>query len=201
MDCNPSYKDDRNSNLIPAYFIDSRIPFKTRNNGQPVPYQTTTPGIGRLSLCLRPLHHNLPCHRNLATLRNSTCQCTQCRKHTGSLTPHGITLPTSYFSPPFPANQTLKSYQVTPNSYRSFCSQCGSSLAFNEGKIGEEAEETEIYVGTLDEDVLKGEVGNILGKAKYHCWLKNAVDGVSDKFEEPMYEENMVGKEPMKKKE
>lgn len=133
--------------------------------------------------------------------QNSTCQCTMCRKFTGALLPQGISLPTSYISPPLPSNETYKSYQSSPTAYRSFCSNCGSSLAFNYNRC---PEVTEIYHGSLDEEVLCGkkvagaedgtiskregsDIGYDLCKARNHNWIDNSIKGITDKGEGNLY--------------
>jgi hypothetical protein len=127
--------------------------------------------------------------------RNSTCQCTRCRKTSGGLWVHGFTLPTSYFSPPLQSNPAFKSYQVSSETYWSWCADCGSRLCVNEGTIGNGGGgETYLYIGSLDESVLcgekgedgkrtGGEIGKILGKPLYHGWLDNAILGVTDTME------------------
>jgi hypothetical protein len=139
----------------------------------------------------------------LTPLSNTTCQCTQCRKFTGCLIPQNVTIPTSYITPSLSSYETYKSFESSPSAYRSFCSVCGSSLAFNEHAT---PHNTEIFLGSLDEDILCGEIiagqnpphearnsgdeheiqrgnaeaGEVLAKAKNHIWLDNAVRGVTD---------------------
>jgi hypothetical protein len=111
---------------------------------------------------------------------NTTCQCTQCRKFTGCLVPQNITIPTNYITPTLSSNATYKSFHSSPQAYRSFCSTCGSSIAFNEHAT---PDNTELFIGTFDEVNFCGEgaaVGEVLARAKNHIWMDNAVRGVTD---------------------
>jgi hypothetical protein len=72
---------------------------------------------------------------------------------------------------------TLKHYKSAPNTHRSFCGNCGSSLAFNDDQC---PENTEIYLGTIDEEFMKGDVGTELVGGASHIWMENAVPGVTD---------------------
>lgn len=53
---------------------------------------------------------------------------------------------------------------------------CGSSLTFNYV----DGDETEILVGSVDEDILRSEVGTQLCKSRHTEWCENAVKGVTD---------------------
>jgi hypothetical protein len=148
--------------------------------------------------------YNCPPHIHRLDLQlpqNATCQCTLCRKFTGALLPQAISIPTSYISPPLPSNRTYKSYHSSSFAYRSFCSNCGSSLAFN---YNGRPETTEIHLGSLDEEVLCGKKvsqaedgkvtkrdGSTLGydlcKARDHIWVENAIRGITDKLEGSLY--------------
>jgi hypothetical protein len=124
-----------------------------------------------------------------------------CRKFTGCILPQNLSIPTGYISPPLPSNKTYKSYSATASAYRSFCSNCGSSLAFN---YNDSPEVTELYIGSIDEDVLCGKkvgesedrkctkrdgsgLGYDLGKVQNHIWLENAIEGVTNKLEGGLY--------------
>ncbi|KAF1950787.1 hypothetical protein CC80DRAFT_528710 [Byssothecium circinans] len=136
---------------------------------------------------------------------NGICQCTMCRKHSGSLLPQNCRFPISNItpSPPFTptTHPTYKTYASGPDTERGFCSTCGSCLTFNdkrdEGVI-------EINLGAFDEDVLCGERdeekawedeygkhvprksegwGTVLGSPRYHIFCDNEIVGVTDGFD------------------
>src|ERR1700744_3346575 len=96
-----------------------------------------------------------PLSLNLMILKNVTCQCTMCRKFTGCVLPQNVSIPTSYIKPPLPSNKTYKAYASSPGAFRGFCSNCGSSLTFNEN---DKPEMTEIHLGSLYEEVLCGKI-------------------------------------------
>ena len=108
---------------------------------------------------------------------NSTCQCTQCRKFTGSLVARDITTLTAWIAPPFEQQPTLKFYRSSNFARRSFCTTCGSSVAFH---YVEQPDRVEIYAGGLDEELLRSAAGSALVNADGHCWVRNAVVGVTD---------------------
>ncbi|KAF2188220.1 hypothetical protein K469DRAFT_627683 [Zopfia rhizophila CBS 207.26] len=128
---------------------------------------------------------------------NGTCQCTMCRKHSGSLLPQNCGFPKVNISPPLEDNPSYKTYKSSHEAYRGFCGICGSALTFNYNK---EPETTEINLGAFDEDVLCGKrdeanawedeygrhvpriggVGKELCYAKYHIFMENAIAGVTD---------------------
>jgi len=135
---------------------------------------------------------------------NSTCQCTKCRKFTGSLIPQVVGIPTEYMKPPFDSHSSYKKYASGPGSYRGFCSMCGSSLTFGhaDGQLdvhvgcfdGEEllgrkvGEEYETKWGKIWERDANSSFGKELTQAKDHIWVGNAVPGLTD---------SMVGKKYM----
>jgi hypothetical protein len=126
-----------------------------------------------------------------------------CRKFTGCIVPQNVSVPTAYISPPLPDSKTYKSYQSSPGAYRSFCSNCGSSLAFNEKS---KPEITEIHLGSLDEEVLCGKkisverdektkredsgLGFDLCKTRSHIWTENAIVGLTDTLEGELHPRN-----------
>ena len=124
-----------------------------------------------------------------------------CRKFTGCPIPQCVSIPTSYISPPLSSNASYKTYHSSSSAYRSFCNNCGSSLAFT---YDASPEITEIYLGTLDEDALCGKkvgqeedgkcterdgsgLGYDLCKAQNHIWIENAIKGLTDKLDGGLY--------------
>ncbi|KAL8868150.1 MAG: hypothetical protein Q9174_005180, partial [Haloplaca sp. 1 TL-2023] len=87
------------------------------------------------------------------------CQCTQCRKHSGSLVAHFITVNPSQLQWSNASNgnekpQSFKEFSSSKGVYRGFCSSCGSALTWrSEGQ----ADEVEIMLGTVDETYLIGD--------------------------------------------
>ncbi|KAF2395679.1 hypothetical protein EJ06DRAFT_545433 [Trichodelitschia bisporula] len=132
------------------------------------------------------------------TTQNGTCQCTMCRKFTGSLLPQSLTVQRSWITPDITTLPTFKTYLSSANGERSFCSTCGSSLTFNYRR---DDGEIEFYLGTLDEEVLAGKIvgektdengphferekalGSQVGKAATHIFYENAVPDVTDNLQ------------------
>ncbi|KAH8597683.1 Mss4-like protein [Bisporella sp. PMI_857] len=108
--------------------------------------------------------------------RNGTCQCTMCRKHGGGLMQIGCTFPNSAIEPPLSSYPDFVQYSSSKEAYRGFCKTCGSSLTWN----FKDGNETEILLGTVDEEILTSQVGSELCASKSHRWCANAVKGVTD---------------------
>jgi hypothetical protein len=136
---------------------------------------------GNISTCT-PLTW-LPAHKH----QMGTCQCTTCRKFTGSLVCQDISVPTAWISPSLDSQAVLKFYQSSKTAKRSFCSNCGSSIGFH--KL-EKPEETGLHVGSFDEEILVGEFGRTVCQPDGNLWCKNAVKGIgySDELEGVKYE-------------
>jgi len=120
-----------------------------------------------------------------------------CRKFTGSLLPQNIGIPSKNVSPPFASNATYKLYKSSDFGSRGFCSECGSSLTFVER---ENPENTELCLGSLDEEILcgkrdednswedehgkhvprKGGIGRELCYTERHIFLDDAIPGITD---------------------
>ncbi|PVH68498.1 hypothetical protein DL98DRAFT_379012, partial [Cadophora sp. DSE1049] len=110
------------------------------------------------------------------TRKNGSCQCTLCRKFTGSLIHQSCTFPNSSISPPFTSIASYTQFASSEKAVRGFCRICGSSLSFS--YVG--ADKMEILLGTIDEEILKSKAGTGLCLSKDHIWCENAVKGVTD---------------------
>jgi hypothetical protein len=108
--------------------------------------------------------------------QNGSCQCTLCRKFTGSLIHQSGTFPSSSISPPFTSNASYTQFASSQKASRGFCRVCGSSLTFRFA----EGDQIEILFGTIDEEILRSKVGTELCLSKSHIWCENAVKGVTD---------------------
>ncbi|KAF2838677.1 hypothetical protein M501DRAFT_1004485, partial [Patellaria atrata CBS 101060] len=127
-----------------------------------------------------------------------------CRKAMGSILPQLITIPTQNIQPPLSSFPTYKTYRSSSFAKRSFCSECGSPLTYMSDNA---PNDTELYVGNLDEDVLCGQktgkkiedetgiraerdgkgYGKQLLYAKQHLFCENMVEGVTDRLPGKMY--------------
>ncbi|KAI4245365.1 MAG: hypothetical protein L6R42_010201, partial [Xanthoria sp. 1 TBL-2021] len=87
------------------------------------------------------------------------CQCTQCRKHTGSLMAHLITVTPSQLrwlseSDDGRPSAAFKEFSSSKGVYRGFCSSCGCAFTWRSDAT---ADEIEILIGTIDEKWLIGD--------------------------------------------
>ncbi len=108
-------------------------------------------------------------------------------------------MPTENISPPLTSWPTYRRYDSSSTGYRGFCSRCGSSISFT---CFDKEEETELWIGTLDEEVLvgrklpgsgketshgteyerEGGVGEALCvEPSSHTFMQNAIPGATDK--------------------
>ncbi|KAF2222538.1 hypothetical protein BDZ85DRAFT_129198 [Elsinoe ampelina] len=143
----------------------------------------------------------LPPTTTLPLSDNGVCLCTLCRKFTGAVIPRLLSCHISWSNLPlFHHSAEYKTYTTTVvpgvTGHRGFCSTCGSSLSFH-GKAVGEMEWFEIFLGTVDEDVLAGKkVGETEGRfgkravreggwgdvlldtsMSGHIWVENATQG------------------------
>ncbi|KAI3320809.1 glutathione-dependent formaldehyde-activating enzyme [Xylariaceae sp. AK1471] len=117
-------------------------------------------------------------------LRSSgSCQCTQCRRSTGSLFFASHTIPQDSLT--FSASSTLKNFIATPGFQRGICTNCGSFLYWRE----ESHQEIEIAIGCIDPEWLVGEEGKsdgfgfaLANMAGPNVWCQNEIPGVTDKM-------------------
>ncbi|KAF1993237.1 hypothetical protein P154DRAFT_450759 [Amniculicola lignicola CBS 123094] len=130
---------------------------------------------------------------------NGICQCTMCRKHSGSLLPQNIGFPRAHVSQPLESNATFKTYKSSESASRGFYSTCGSPLTFIDTKV---KDIYEINAGAIDEDVLVGKrdeanawedeygrhvpriggIGKELCYPAYHIFMDNEIAGLTDGF-------------------
>ncbi|KAK7403832.1 hypothetical protein QQX98_010378 [Neonectria punicea] len=103
----------------------------------------------------------------------STCQCTQCRKNTGSLLARFHSVPLSAVA--YSSQTTLKTFHATPECARGFCSECGSFLFWRQ----EASDRISMAVGTFDKEVLR-RWGNVVAEANTHLWCEDEIPGVTD---------------------
>ncbi|KAJ7491163.1 Mss4-like protein [Mycena latifolia] len=113
-----------------------------------------------------------------------TCQCTQCRKMTGSLVFNVHTIKTVELT--WLAKSTYAEYQSSTNCRRAFCRNCGSSIAWVDHDVGGEID---MAVGCFDEEFLVGKrdaqdrpvggYGVALAQGD-HVHVRNEIEGVTD---------------------
>jgi hypothetical protein len=112
-----------------------------------------------------------------------------CRKWTGSLIYQYITISPDQVSPPLSASPSYREFSSSPDRYRGFCGQCGTSLTWRSDREGE-AEKCDLSLGTIDEQWLIdiGERGaDTEGLGRVLCtpssaqyWRCHAIEGVTD---------------------
>ncbi|OAA75254.1 Mss4-like protein [Akanthomyces lecanii RCEF 1005] len=103
----------------------------------------------------------------------STCQCSQCRKQTGSLIYRVQKVPRSSFA--LTAQATLKTYKASPPNSRGFCGDCGGLIYW----AAEDEDKISVCVGSFDDDVLQ-KYGRVLTYAERHLYCVNDIPGVTD---------------------
>ncbi|KAI0184890.1 Mss4-like protein [Xylaria flabelliformis] len=123
-----------------------------------------------------------------------TCQCTQCRKNTGSFFFPSQNVPESAFRWTSSGTDTLGRYNATPDGERGFCTKCGSFLYWRHADTSV-SDRIGVAVGTVDPlflfgegadgtQVPKGGFGHILSNGGGgHLWCDNEIPGVTDKME------------------
>jgi hypothetical protein len=127
--------------------------------------------------CLKPKTYSIAPH---------TCQCTQCRKFCGSLVFNFHTVQTTEIT--WLSKSTYAEYNSSAHSFRAFCKNCGSSIAWINRSINSEIE---LAAGTFDEEFLVGDrdeedkplgaYGVALANPKGdHFYLRNEIHGVTE---------------------
>jgi len=110
--------------------------------------------------------------------QNNICHCTQCRKATGALMSHILTIHPKQIHW-ITEDRSFREYSSSPGVFRGFCQTCGSTLSW---RNVETPDEIDLYSGTLDEDVLiggDGETGRAILTTRKQLWCENFVKGVS----------------------
>ncbi|KID89435.1 Ribonucleases P/MRP protein subunit [Metarhizium guizhouense ARSEF 977] len=107
------------------------------------------------------------------TAQCSTCQCSQCRKQTGSLIFRAHRVPVSSLR--YTSQATLSEYRASPGNARGFCSRCGSLLFWRH----EASDRISMCVGCFDQEALR-EHGRLLTYAERHLFCGAEIDGVTD---------------------
>ncbi|KAF3169978.1 hypothetical protein TWF225_011192 [Orbilia oligospora] len=125
--------------------------------------------------------------------KNNICHCTQCRKATGALMSHIITVTPSQITWTC-EDRSFREYSSSNGVFRGFCQTCGSTLSWRNTKT---PAEIDIFSGTLDEDVLiggDGETGRKILMTDRQFWCDNLVPGVTDGAKSRfMYKTNQEG--------
>ncbi|KAI0147482.1 glutathione-dependent formaldehyde-activating GFA [Xylariaceae sp. FL1272] len=113
-----------------------------------------------------------------------SCQCTQCRRNTGSLffTAHSIRQDSMTYTTSL---DTLKNFSATPGIHRGICTNCGSFLYWRDTST----ETIEIAVGCIDPEFLFAEDGKgeafgfaLANMAGSNFYCRNQIQGVTDKM-------------------
>ena len=106
-----------------------------------------------------------------------------CRKWTSSLIAQFIVVAPSQLEVPFGDFPEYKEFSSSPNRFRGFCVQCGTSLIW---RSGDSEAAFDLFIGTLDEEWLVPRHGKIpqehtLAKPNgTQYWMENAIEGVTD---------------------
>ncbi|GJN73889.1 glutathione-dependent formaldehyde-activating enzyme domain-containing protein [Purpureocillium lilacinum] len=102
-----------------------------------------------------------------------TCQCSWCRKVTGSLMFRFHQF--KKVDVAWDADSTLRTYQAEPDNHRGFCCNCGSYMFFRR----EKSKLINLAVGCFDDDDLR-KYGPLLTKEGGNLWCRNEIPGVTD---------------------
>jgi hypothetical protein len=120
-------------------------------------------------------------------MQSCSCQCTLCRKFTGSLIAHDLILKPTQLTLDTSV-PTYKEYESSAGGHRSFCSACGSGLTW---RLDYVPDMLVVFLGTVDEEYL---LGKKLEEGKFdgglmkeltdmhlgHLFWDNRVAGVTD---------------------
>ncbi|KAJ7771544.1 Mss4-like protein [Mycena metata] len=118
-----------------------------------------------------------------------TCQCTQCRKMSGTLVLHFHTVQTTEIT--WVSKTTYAEYNSSADFFRAFCNRCGSSIAWMDRSV-ESNMEVELMAGTFDEEFLVGDRDEedkplgayataLVNPNGDHFHVRNEIQGITDK--------------------
>ncbi|KAI1454087.1 glutathione-dependent formaldehyde-activating GFA [Annulohypoxylon moriforme] len=110
-----------------------------------------------------------------------SCQCTQCRRNTGTLFLVAHTIPLSGFTFSTPT-ESLKNFSATLGFQRAFCGNCGSFMYWRD----ESCDDIALAVGTVDAEFLSKYGFALASMSGGNVWCQNEIKGVTD---------GMIGKE------
>lgn len=108
-----------------------------------------------------------------------TCQCTQCRKTSGSMLAHALAIPPAQLEWAPVAKSTMKEYQSSPTVKRSFCGECGATLTYS--NTVSRLPRVIVFAGSLDEGVVT-RCPELVTEAEAHFFCGNAIEGVTDRL-------------------
>ncbi|KAI0602620.1 glutathione-dependent formaldehyde-activating GFA [Biscogniauxia sp. FL1348] len=112
---------------------------------------------------------------------SASCQCTQCRRSTGTLMLVAHTVAAGSLTyVGGTGTSTLRHYAATPGFQRGFCGACGSLLYWRD----EARDDLALAVGCVDEEALvAGGFGFALANLRgHHLWCQNEIPGVTDRM-------------------
>ncbi|KAF3905796.1 hypothetical protein AA313_de0205049 [Arthrobotrys entomopaga] len=111
--------------------------------------------------------------------KNNICHCTQCRKTTGALMSHFISVCPQQVSWTC-EDRSFREFSSSQGKFRGFCQACGSTVSWRNVKT---PLEIDLFSGTLDEEFLNGgggDTGREILTTEKQLWCNNMVPGVSD---------------------
>ncbi|KAJ7118850.1 Mss4-like protein [Mycena epipterygia] len=117
---------------------------------------------------------------------HTTCQCTQCRKMSGSLVFNFHTVKTTELT--WLSKSTYAEYNSSANFFCAFCKNCGSSIGWMDRSVGTEIK---LAAGSIDKQFLLGDrdeedrprdgYGVALANPQgVHFYVRNEIQGVTD---------------------
>jgi hypothetical protein len=110
------------------------------------------------------INYEIKLNKHIDKIKSNYCHCTMCRKASGSGIATFITLPKNDVE--INGLNNLIKYKSSENCKRSFCSNCGSQLFWE--NIDEDT--IDIGIGSLNNPE---EIDKI--KPKYHFWTENKI--------------------------
>ncbi|KAK6535237.1 hypothetical protein TWF694_001704 [Orbilia ellipsospora] len=108
--------------------------------------------------------------------KNNICHCTQCRKNTGALMSHFISVCPQQVSWTC-EDRSFREFSSSQGKFRGFCQACGSTVSWRDVNV---PLEIDLFCGTMDEEFLTGDTGRDILLAEKQLWCSNMVPGISD---------------------